>query len=343
MNDPEHLAFRPRTPWPLGLLAWLSLVGCGLAAEADPPALELVQTIPLKGAAGRLDHLALDAKGDRLFIANLSNNSLDVVDLKAGKLIRQIPDQQKIQGVAYVPDLDRIFVGNGKDGVCNIFDGKSYERLRSIKLDDADNVRYDPRGNQVYVTHAENALSVIEPKKMEVKATIKLPGAPEAFQIDPSRPRLYVNVPRPSQVAVVDTEKNEVVAKYPLTLAEVNYPLAFDARGGRLFVGCRKKPAVVVLDAKTGKEVASVEIPGDVDDLFYDAKRDRIYASCGEGFLAVLRPKGADRYEVVERVATGKLARTCLFDPESGRLYLPVPRQEGKTAPELRVFQVKPQ
>jgi hypothetical protein len=143
-------------------------------------------------------------------------------------------------------------------------------------------------------------------------------------------------------VAVVDTEKNEVVNKFPLTLAQANYPLALDAKGDRLFVGCRKKPTVVVLDAKTGKEVQGVEIPGDTDDLFYDAKRDRLYVACGAGFLAVLHSKEGKHYEVAERVPTGKLARTCLFDAESGRLYLPVPRQVGKDDPELRVFQVKP-
>jgi DNA-binding beta-propeller fold protein YncE len=233
-------------------------------------------------------------------------------------------------------------VGNGKDGVCNVFDAKNYDLVRSIKLDDADNVRYDTRTKQIYVTHAEDALSVIDPEKIEVKATIKLPGAPEAFQLDPSQPRLYINIPKPSQVAVIDTERNEVVNKFPLTLAEANYPLAFDHKGGRVFVGCRKKPTVVVLDAKSGKEVGGIEIPGDTDDLFYDAKRERLYASCGEGFLAVLQQKGTDQYEVVERVATGKMARTSLFDPGTGRLYVPVPRQGGKDGPELRVFQVKP-
>ncbi len=311
-------------------------------SAAGPAPLELVQTIPLKGAAGRLDHLALDARGNRLFIANLSNNSLDVVDLKAGKLVQQVPRQRKIQGVAYVPGRDRIFVGNGVDGTCNVFDGKSYLLVRSIKIDDADNVRYDARTKQVYVAHADNALSVIDPKTLKVKATVKLPGPPEAFQLHPSQPRLYVNTLQPSQVAVVDTDRNEVVARFPLKLAAANYPLALDAEGNRLFVGCRKKPKVVVLDAKTGKEIAAIEIPGDVDDLFHDAKRRRLYAACGEGYLAVLQARGKDRWEVVQRVPTGKLARTCLFDPGSGRLYVPVPRQKGRGGPELRVFQAGP-
>lgn len=340
MNEIQPGICRPLMRRILTVLPLLAPISSANAAE--PALLEHVQTIPLKGGPGRFDHLALDAKGNRLFVANLSNNSLDVVDLKTGKLVKQIPGQQKIQGVAYHQELDRIFVGNGKDGICNSFDGRSYELVGSVKLDDADNVRYDLRTRQVYVAHAENALSALDPKTLAVKATIKLPGAPEAFQLDSSQPRLYVNIPKPSQVAVVDTEKNVVLKKFPLTIATANYPLAIDPAGGRLFVGCRQKPTVVVLDARAGKEVASVAIPGDIDDLFYDTKRQRLYASCGEGFLAVIQRKDADRYEVVDRIATGKLARTCLFDPASGRLYVPVPRQEGKDRPELRVFQARP-
>jgi hypothetical protein len=342
MKDITHVNVWPLSKAVARLLICLALLAWGQAAAADAVSLELIRTIPLQGAAGRFDHLALDARSNRLFIANLSNNSLDVVDLTAGKLVKQIRDQQKIQGVAYVPDVDKIFVGNGKDGVCNVFDAKSYALVRSLNLDDADNVRYDPRTKQVYVTHAENALSAIDPKTLKLKATIKLPGAPEAFQLDPIEPRLYVNIPKPSQVAVVNTDKNEVVNQFPLTLAEANYPLALDPKGKRLFVGCRKMPTIVALDVKTGKEVAGVAIPSDIDDLFYDAKRERLYAACGEGFLAVLQRKEANRYELVERVATGKLARTCLFDLESGRLYVPVPRQEGKDSPELRVYQARP-
>jgi DNA-binding beta-propeller fold protein YncE len=301
----------------------------------------LLQTIPLTGAPGRLDHMAIDTKGDRLFVANLSNNSLDVIDLKAGKLVKRIAHQQKIQGVAYTPDEDRIFVGNGVDDVCNVFDGRTYKLAQSIKLKDADNVRYDARTRQVYVCHADSALSVIDAKTLEVKATVKLPGPPEAFQLHPTEPRLYINSLRPSQIAVIDTQKNTVIDRFPLKLAEANYPLALDARGGRIFVGCRKKPSILVLDLKTGKEITSVSIPADIDDLFHDAKRRRLYASCGEGFLAVVGEKEHDRYQVVERIATGKLARTCLFDPDSGRLFVPVPREKGKGGPEIRVFRAR--
>src|SRR5262249_49799505 len=173
---------------------------------AEPATLELIQTISLKGASGRLDHAAIDSKHGRLFVANLSSNSLDVVDLKAGKLLKQIPGQRKIQGIAYAADLDRIYVGNGVGGECNVFDGRDYKLLKSIKLPGADNVRYLASRRLVYVGHAEKALSVIDARTFEVKATIKLPGRPEGFQLETKRPRLYMNTVDPTRLVVVETD-----------------------------------------------------------------------------------------------------------------------------------------
>ncbi len=323
-------------------LGWIILAAGLGQAGSERPALERVQTIPLQGAIGRLDHMALDSRGDRLLIANLSNNSFDVVDLRAGRLIKQIPGQHKIQGVAYAPELDRIFVGDGVDGVCNVFDGHTYKQLASIKLPGADNVRYDSRSGRIWVGHAPQALSIIDTRTLEVKATIKLPGPPEAFQLDPTGHRLFVNVLAPGRVAVIDTDRQEVASVWLLTRADANYPLAFDADHQRILVGCRKKPMVVVLDAASGKEVAAVDIPADIDDLFYDARRQRLYASCGEGKLAILQQRDSDHYELIQTLPTGKLARTCLFDPDRGRLFLPVPRQAGWDRPQLWVYKANP-
>jgi DNA-binding beta-propeller fold protein YncE len=318
----------------------IALCSCH-AAPAAPKTLELVQTIDLKGPEGRLDHMALDAKHDRLFVANMANSSLDIVDLKAGKLSKQISDQKKIQGVAYAPDVNRIFVGNG-EGVCNVFDGQDYKLLKAIKLDDADNVRYSPRNKLIYLAHAEKRLAVIDPDSHEIKADIKLPGDPEAFTIEKGRPRIYLNCPSSREVVVIDTDKNEVIEHFPLKLASNNYPIALDEANHRLFCGCRKKAMIVVLDTESGKEITGIDIPGDTDDVFYDAKHKRIYAACGEGQLAVIAQKDADRYETVEKVATGKLARTGHFDPEAGRLYVIVPKQGDQAAPVVRVYETRP-
>jgi DNA-binding beta-propeller fold protein YncE len=321
------------------VLACAPLAGPSRAAD---PALELTQTIVLKGKAGKLDHLALDAKRERLFLANTTNGTLDVVDLKAGRLLKQVPGQTGIQGIAYAPELDRVFVGLGGGGLCNVFAGENYQPLKTIKFaDDADNVRYDPVGRLVFVAHAEKSLGVIDAKTFALAADLKLPGAAEGFQIETGRPRLYLNVPSPSQVLVIDTGKKEVVATYPVKLAGGGHPLAIDEANKRIFIGCRTPPMVVVMDSETGKETAGVPIPKEVDDLHYDAKRKRLYASCGEGFLAVIRQAGPDKYEVQETLATVPQAKTSLFAADSSRLYLAVPRQPNKEGPEIRSYKIK--
>ncbi len=340
MTGPEH------RPWRGAAWRAAALAACcaAPAAAEDLPSLELVRKIQLHGRPDKkLDHMALDARRDRLFVANMANRTLDVIDLKAGKLLKEVPDQRGIQGVSYAPDLDRVFVGLGVGGFCNAFDGDEGKLLKSIPFPtDADNVRYDPRTGVVYVAHVENRLGILDAKTFEVKADLRLPGFPESLTLEKGRPRMYLNTPSPSQVLVFDTEKREVVRTYPLKRAGANYPLAVDETNRRLFVGCRKDPMLVVLDSESGKEVAGVPIPGDVDDLFYDPARKRLYAACGEGRLAVVRQIDADHYEALEAIPTAKLARTCLLDAERGRLFLAVPRQPGWEGPQLWVYKVRP-
>ena len=325
-------------------LAAAAMLAVLLPTRPAPAAeLELVQSIVLKGKPGNLDHLALDGKRDRLFLANKANNTLDVIDLKSGKLLEQKPNQTAIQGVAYAPEVDRIFVGLGSNGLCNILDGETYKVLKTIKYkDDADNVRYNPKTGMVYVAHADKALGVINAKTFAQKADIKLPATAEGFVMETGRPRMYLVTPSPSQVVLIDTDKNEVVKSYPVKMASGGHPIALDEANHRIYIGCREKPMIVIMDTETGKEIDSVSIPGGIDDLFLDTKSKRLYASCGEGFLVVLKQVSADKIEVVEKVATVKDARTCLFIPETGRLYLAVPRQEGKEGPEIRIYQAKP-
>ncbi len=322
--------------------SWLTAaVLLALAPAAPAGELELVQTIDLKGKPGALDHVALDAKRDRLLLANKANNTLDVIDVKTGKLVQQKKSQTGIQGIAYAPDLDRVFVGLGS-GLFNVFDGDSYKILKTHRFkDDADNVRYVPATHLVYVAHADKMLGVVDGQTFDLKADIKLPDTAEGFQKEANRPRMYVNCPEANAVAVVDTDKNEVVTIFPTKLATGGVPLALDESARRIYLGCRKKPAVLVLDTESGREVTTADIAGGVDDLWLDAGRKRLYASCGDGRLDVLKVTDADHVEPLESVETPKGSRTCLYVPETGRLYLAVPRQEGKEGPEIRVYQVK--
>ncbi len=343
---------RPRSsngsPFGPALVAPVLVVMTALSFAGDPgpPPLERVQTIALKGPAGGLDHLALDSRRGRLLVANTVNGSLDVVDLKAGKLLAQVPGQGRIRGVAYAPDHDRVFVGNGTGGVLNAFDGEDYRLIKNLPLGgDADNVRYNPATRRIYVAHADEELAVIEADGYAARSPIPLPKDVGGFQLESGRPRMYLNSKSAGQVIVIDLEKDRVVDRFPVAPAGANAAVAIDEPNRRLFVGCRRDPSLVVMDSDSGKVLARVPIPGDVDDLYFDAKRRRIYASCGEGAIAVIGQLDADRYESIATVRTVAGARTSLHDPNSGRLFLAVPRRAdrpGQENPEIWIYQARP-
>jgi hypothetical protein len=324
----------------------LACMTAGGDARGEQPPLERVRIIALKGPVGGLDHLALDAKRGRLFVANTVNGSLDIVDLRAEKLLKQVPGQGRIRGIAYSPEVDRIFVGNGDGGVCNTFDGETYELLKSVPLGvDADNVRYNPRTRRIYVVHADNELSVIDAADYTVRSPIALPKSLGAFQLEANRPRMYINAKAEGVVVALDSNNDRIISRFSVAPAGVNAAVAIDEPNRLLFVGCRRNPSVVVMNSDTGKIIDRVPIPGDVDDIYFDARRGRIYASCGEGAIAVIRQVAPDRYAVLATIPTVEGARTSVFDPDGGHLYLAVPRRATRPDqqnPEVWVYQARP-
>lgn len=305
----------------------------------DRGALTLKSTIALPGVEGRFDHAAVDVATHRLFFAALGNNTLEVVDINAGKRLHSIVGLKKPTGVLFLANENLLIVANGDDGTCRFYNGTSYaERGRVTGVDDADNLRLDAKTKRVYLGYGEGALGVIDPAAMKLNASIALSKHPEAFQLEENGPRIFVNVPDSKQIVVVDREQRPVVATWPLEKWQANFPMALDKASDQLFVGCRKPARLVIFDTKRGAPVADLEISGDTDDLFFDAKRERLYASCGEGFLDVIQRRDGDRYERVSRIVTRAGARTCFFSPELDRLFLAVPERNGQHA-ELRVYQ----
>ncbi len=316
------------------LFAGLTLCAVFCQAAEETP-LKLVMTIPLKGIDGKLDHLAVHSKGERLFVANKPNNTLDVVDLKTGKLVQQIKDQGKISGIAYSAELDMVYAGNGA-GTCNGFSCSDFKLVFSTKAPKADNVHFNKETKAVYVGCGKTML-MLDAKTGEMKTTIELPGSVHGFKIDAKAGKIFTILTSPSLIGVVDMAKNEVTEKYPLMLSDAGSPVAYDNKGGLLFVGCPKK-AVVVFDAKTGKELEMVEIPAGIDDIHFDKTLNRVYASCGDGFLCVIEKKG-EKYAVTAKIETPKSSRTCAFS--GGKVYLGVPKQAGQDGPEIRVYEAK--
>jgi DNA-binding beta-propeller fold protein YncE len=311
------------------------------APAQEKALLRAVQTIPLPNVEGRIDHLAVDLQRQRLFLAALGNNTLEVIDLKEGKVIRSVKGLHEPQGVAFIPEANAVYVANGGDGTCEAFAADSLAPLHKARFsDDADNLRYDAATKLLYVGYSDGALGIFEPLTGKVVGDIRLPAHPEAFALEPNGSRIYVNVPKAKQVAVVDRQKRAVIAHWPVTAADNNYPMALDEANHRLFIGCRQPASVLVLDTETGKVVTQLECAGDTDDVFYDAKNRRVYVSGGEGFISVLAQLGPDKYQPVAKLPTAAGARTSLFVPALGRLYLAVPHR-GSQAAEVRVYEIQ--
>ena len=166
-----------------------------VAAQSGVP-LKLKQTIPLPGVEGRIDHFAFDPAGERLFVCALGNNTAEVLDLHKGQRIHSITGLGTPQGIAYIPELDRIFVANDKGGICKIYDGKSFQPVGELNFkDDADNIRYDEATKKIYVGFGSGGIAVVNAPDGKQVGSIKLSGHPEAFQLEKGGNRIFVNVP----------------------------------------------------------------------------------------------------------------------------------------------------
>jgi DNA-binding beta-propeller fold protein YncE len=311
----------------------LAVAGSCLAlGESGDAGLHLKQTIPLPGVEGRIDHFDFDAAGERLFFCALGNNTVEVLDLRTGERIHSITGLGAPQGVAYVPELNRLFVANDKGGLCNIYDATSWQLISQVDFqDDADNMRYDTVTRQVYVGFGSGGLGVIDAADGKHIGSIKLAAHPEAFALEKAGRRIFVNIPNARHVAVIDRDQNKVVATWNTDSAFGNFPVALDEANHRLFIGCRIPSRLVVLNTESGGVVAKVGISGDSDDVFYDSKRHRIYAICGAGKIDIIEQADANNYKAVAQINTADGARTGFFAAERNtslwRFRVVAPRQ----------------
>jgi YVTN family beta-propeller protein len=312
-------------------LATMFSATTGVLAQSGDPALTLEAKIPLGDVSGRIDHMAIDPKRQRLFVAELGNNTVGVVDLQERKVVHVITGLKEPQGVAYVPSSDMIYVANAGDGSVRLFRADTYEPAGRIDLgEDADNVRVDVAGNQVFVGYGNGALAVIDPTKSSKTATISLKAHPEGFQLARSSAQIFVNVPHRREIAVVDRDTGKQTASWPLK-GSGNFPMALDDARQHVVVAFRSPSTLGVFSGRDGTLVANVESCGDADDVFVDAKRHRVYMSCGSGAVDVFASENA-AYRHVARIPTVSGARTSLFVAEMDRLFLAARASAGAPA-----------
>jgi len=308
------------------------------SSSAQEP-LTFLRSIALPRVEGRIDHLAFDGAGQRLFVAALGNNTVEVLDVRNSTHMKSLPGFREPQGIAVVPDPKLVAVANGEGEGLQLLSSDDYRTMQMVRLgEDSDNVRYDASATRVYVGFGSGAIAAISPSDGKVVAKTTLAGHPESFQLERSGPRIFVNVPTADQIAVIDRGSMKIVATWRITTAKSNFPMALDEASHRLFVGCRRPAKVLVYDTTTGQEVASFDIVGDTDDLFYDARRKRLYVTGGEGFLDVFQAEATNRFARLAHLSTSPGARTSLFVPEQNRLYVAVPHR-GTQSAEIRLYE----
>lgn len=310
-----------------------------VALTQTPPAEPLVlqAKIPLGDVRGRLDHLAVDLNRQRLFVAELGNDTVGVVDLKKRGVALTLAGLQEPQGIGYVASTDTLYVANASDGTVRLFQGAELSPAGRIELgDDADNVRVDEAAHEVWVGYGSGALAVIDTASQRKIADVPLKAHPESFRLEASGQHVFVNVPDAHEIAVVERSARKQITGWPDGSLSANYALALDPAHQRVLAVFRQPPVLGAFQAADGKRIATVELCGDSDDAFFDGKRGLVYVICGAGYVDVLEVRG-ETYRRVSRVTTLSGARTGLFVPELDRLFVAA-RARGSTAAAVWEF-----
>ncbi len=313
---------------------------CYGGARAAEPALVLERTIPLKDTSGRIDHMAVDLARKHLFVAELGNNTVDVVDITTGQVVRRFMGLHEPQGIGYAPQADVIAIASAGDGTVRLFRGKDFSLVTTVDLgEDADNVRINQNSDEFVVGYGSGGLAVIRLADGRVLSRIKLPAHPEGFQIDARSGRAFVNLPDDHQVAVVDLRSGKQISSWRMPGLRANFPMALDAP--RMIVASvfRNPPRLVLLDANSGAMKETLAACGDADDVFFDESRRRIYVSCGSGSVDVFQADG-DGYRKQASMETSSGARTSLFVPELDRLF--VARRAGLLGSTAAILVFRP-
>lgn len=328
------------------LMLMLAISGVHARAQDSSP-LKLVQTFKLPPTVkGNFDHFAVDVKNDRLFATPEAYKAVVVYDLKTGKLVHTIQGIEKPHAILYRDDLNRLYITDGEAGDLKIFDSNSYALVSSVKLlEDADSIGYDPATKYLYIDNGGgdvhqtySMISVVDTSAGKKIADMKIDGDTlEAMALEKSSSKMYVNNRAKSQVDVIDRNKRELIASWPVTKSKTNVAMALDEADHRLFVACRAGD-IVVFDTSSGKELTALPITKGVDDLVYDPGSRRLYASA-DGNVDVYEQTDPDNYKALAKVPTSPLARTSLLVPALKRYFVAAPAHGTSTA-EILVFEV---
>ena len=323
-------------------ISMYSFTSCKSQSTFGEKYLQLNKTIELPNVSGRIDHIDVNVKEKIVYVAALGNNTLEVVDLTNGKVIHSILGLDEPQGVGYIPQTNEIFVANGDSGDCYFYNASSFEKTATIHLSsDADDVRYDSASHTIYVGYGEGGIAIIDANTHKQTGDVKLPAHPEGFQIDNKANVILVNVPDKNMIGVIDLAQLKLTYSWKRNFPSANFPMALDVQNNIVFIGYRHPARLVVLDITTGKEISSHNMVGDVDDLYYDENKKRVYISGGGGYINIFQQDASGTFKQIMNMATRSGARTSLFIPQLQLLVLAERAEYGNPA-RLLIYQTSP-
>jgi DNA-binding beta-propeller fold protein YncE len=324
-------------PLTLALLSTCSFVQI---ANAQKPPLKLERAIALPGVEGRIDHLAVDLAGKRVFVAALGHGTVEVVDLAHDRRVGQIKGLKEPQGLYYREQTNILYVATGGDGTIRSYNGQTLAPIGEVALgDDADNVRYDTLHDQVLVGYGDGAIASLNPD-LSGRSEVPLPAHPESFQISSSGSQLIVNLPHDQSIALVSMSPLKIQSKWTHLGAQSNFPMAIDRPQKRFFVACRAPAQLLELREGAPAVQDRISTVGDADDLFWDESRNRLYTIGGEGFIDVVDAPAGGRMKSIAHVPTAAGARTGLLVPSWNKLIVAAPHRGAEPA-RLLIFDVQ--
>jgi DNA-binding beta-propeller fold protein YncE len=289
------------------------------ASAASAPGYHVVATHQIGGEGG-WDYLTVDADARRVYISRATH--VIVLDADSGKQVGDITDTPGVHGIALAPELGRGFVSNGQEGTVSIFDLKTFATSSKVKVgDNPDAILYDPETKRVFTFNGRSKDSTaINAASGKVLGTIKLDGKPE-FAASDAKGEIFVNIEDKSELTAIDPQKLEVKTKWPLAPCTEPTGLSIDRKNRRLFVGCDNKMMAVV-DADSGKVLATPAIGDGVDATSFDAGTGLAFASCGEGELSVVTEESPNKFTLAENVPTQPGARTMALDTKTHDVFV---------------------
>ena len=290
------------------------------APSPGPSGYKVIKTVPVGGAGG-WDYVYVDSSARRVYISRFTHTV--VMDADTYAVVGDIPDTQGVHGIAIASDLGRGFTSNGRSNDVTIIDLKTLKPIGNVKTDaNPDAIVYDPVSKRVFTFNGGGKnTTAINAADGTVAGTLALGGKPEFAAVD-GKGSVFVNNEDTSEIIEINAQKITETHRWPLAPCKSPSGLAMDTKNRRLYSVCDDKVSVVV-NADTGKVVATPEIGNGPDAAAFDAESNEFFASCGEGLLTVVHEDSPDKYTVVENVPTKRSARTMGLDLKTHNIFMP--------------------